>query len=466
MVHLGFCKPALASVGLSLLAALNAAAQGAAPVDFNRDIRPILSDRCFACHGPDANARKAGLRLDEEAAAKLEAIIAGKPDESPLLARITTTDPDDVMPPPEAHKPTLNADEVETFRRWIAEGAVWANHWAFEKPTRPEPPAVKLETWVRNPVDNFVVAKLETEGLTPSGEASRETLIRRLSFDLTGLPPTPAEVDAFLTDNRPDAYERLVERLLSSPHYGELMAMNWLDGARYADTNGYQNDFNRAMWPWRDWVINAYNENMPYDQFTVEQLAGDLLPNPTLSQQVATGFHRNNRANTEGGSIEEEWHVEKVVDRIETTATVFMGLTMGCARCHDHKYDPVSQKEFFEFFAFFNGSEDRGFYEETRGNAGPIVSLPNFEQQKRLGEFDAEIALARQNLDAARSGTEDSFVQWRPRWPQRHPPASAAHNCCAHPCRVTSGLKRQVETARQSMEAHRPIGWRDCWGRR
>lgn len=402
------------ATGACLLLAGHAVAEpSAGTVDFNRDIRPILSDRCFACHGPDAAARKANLRLDVEADAKLKAVIPGQPDASPLIARISATDPDDVMPPPAAHKPALSAEEIEVFRRWIAEGAPWAQHWAFVKPERPELPPVSNAAWVRTPVDQFVLAKLESQGLSPAPEAPRETLIRRLSFDLTGLPPTPEEVDAFVADNRPDAYERVVERLLNSPHYGERMAMEWLDGARFADTNGYQNDFNRAMWPWRDWVIQAYNNNMPYDQFTVEQLAGDLLPNATLSQQVASGFHRNNRSNTEGGSIEEEWHVEKVVDRIETTGTVFMGLTLGCARCHDHKYDPISQREFYEFFAFFNATEDRGFYEETRGNAGPIVSLPNFEQQLALSAMDAAIAAARTELEAARAGTEDGYAAWK-----------------------------------------------------
>jgi hypothetical protein len=396
-----------------LMACAIAHADAPVAVNFNRDIRPVLSDRCFACHGPDANTRKADLRLDDEASAKLAAIVAGKPDESPLFLRITTTNPDDLMPPPEAHKPALNADEVALFRQWIAEGAPWAKHWAYEKPVRVEPPAVQDEAGMRNPIDRFLQTRLEAEGFPPNGEATRETLLRRVSFDITGLPPTPAELDAFVADTRPDAFERQVDRLMASPHYGERMAMDWLDGARYADSNGYQNDFNRAMWPWRDWVIQAYNDNMPFDQFAVEQIAGDLLPNANDMQRVATGFCRNNRSMTEGGSLEEEWHVEKVIDRVETTSIVFLGLTTGCARCHDHKYDPISQREFYQMYAFFNASEDKGFYEETRGNAGPLVSLPTYDQQLKIGEFENKLAAVRTALATAQADTESGFQTWK-----------------------------------------------------
>jgi len=402
------------------LAALPAYTEAAAPVDFNRQIRPILSDRCFACHGPDANHRKAGLRLDDEASAKAESIVPGKPDESPLIARILSTDPDEQMPPPDAHKPLLNAEEIAVFRQWVAEGAKWAKHWAYETPARPTPPAVDGS---ENAIDQFLQARLQSEGLAATPEASRETLLRRLSLDLIGLPPTPSEVDAFLADTSPNAYEKQVDRLLASPHYGERMAMEWLDGARFADTNGYQNDFNRSMWLWRDWVIRAYNENMPYNQFTVEQLAGDLLPNPTPDQVLATGFSRNNRSNTEGGSIEEEWHVEKVIDRVETTSTVFLGVTMGCARCHDHKYDPISQREFYQFFAFFNGTEDKGFYEETRGNAGPIVRKSSFEQQLKLDQLEESVRQSRAALDAAQSDTGNGFEEWKTKVAQAPTPA-------------------------------------------
>lgn len=381
-------------------------------VDFQQDILPILADRCFACHGPDAKERKAEMRLDIEAEAKKKAIVPGKADASELMKRILSTDPEEVMPPPASEKPPLTPEQAELFRRWIAAGAKWQGHWAFSAPVKPALPEVKNSTWPRNDLDRFVLARMESKGLTPSPEASRETLIRRLYLDLTGLPPALDAVDAFVMDNSPNAYENLVEQLLSSPEYGEQRARNWLDGARYADTNGFQNDFQRVMWPWRDWVIRAYNENMPYDQFLTEQIAGDLLPDATESQRIATGFNRNNKSTTEGGSIEEEWHVENLIDRVETTSTVFLGLTMGCARCHDHKYDPISQKEFYQFFAFFNSTEDRGFYEETRGNTGPQVYLPSFEQQRKLNEFDGAVNLARQALEGERARLGGDYDAW------------------------------------------------------
>jgi hypothetical protein len=383
------------------------------PVDFNRDIRPILSDRCFHCHGPDSATRKAGLRLDEEASAKAEVIVPGDAEASELIRRILTTDQDDHMPPAEAEKPRLTPDEAALFRRWIDEGAAWANHWAYVAPTQPTIPDVSDATWPRNPVDNFVLARLEEEGLAPSPEADPETLLRRVSLDLTGLPPTIEELNAFLADPSPEAYEQAVDRLLASPHYGEHRARRWLDGARYADTNGYQNDFFRNMWPWRDWVIEAFNDNMPFDQFTIEQIAGDMLPDATEDQRVATGFLRNNRGNTEGGSIEEEWYVENRVDRVETVSAVWMGTTMGCARCHDHKYDPVSQKEFYEFYAFFNSSADKGFYEEVRGNVGPIVTFPTEDNARRLARFDEQIDAAQDAVREARHRARRDFDDWK-----------------------------------------------------
>ncbi len=394
------------------LAALSPTGAIAAPVDFQQDILPILGDRCFACHGPDANQRKAELRLDVEADAKKEAIVPGQAEASELIKRILSTDPEEVMPPPASEKPALTPEQVQLFQRWIAEGAKWQGHWAFATPTKPAPPEVALGTWPRSDLDRFVLARLESKELVPSPEASRETLIRRLYLDLTGLPPSLDAVDAFVMDNAPDAYERLVDRLLASPDYGEMMARHWLDSARYADTNGYQNDFQRVMWPWRDWVIGAFNDNMPYDQFLIEQIAGDLLPNATESQRIATGFNRNNKSVTEGGSIEAEWQVESLVDRVETTSTAFLGLTMGCARCHDHKYDPISQKDFYEFYAFFNNTEDKGFYEETRGNAGPQVQLPSFEQQRKLNELDGAVNMARQALDGERARIGANYDVW------------------------------------------------------
>jgi len=370
---------------------------GAERVHFSRDVLPILAQNCFTCHGPDAKARKADLRLDQKEIALRKSepvIVPGKSAESELIQRITSQELDVVMPPPKSgHK--LSAHQIEILTRWIDQGAEWGRHWAFEPITPPRPPAVKARAWATNPLDEFILARLEDEGLKASIEAGRATLIRRLSLDLTGLPPTPEEVDAFVADPRPSAYEALVDRLLASPAHGERMAMDWLDGARYADTNGYQNDFARTMWPWRDWVIAAFNQNKPFDQFVMEQLAGDLLPNATIAQRIATGFNRNNRTVTEAGSIDEEWRVENAIDRVETTATVFLGLTMGCGRCHDHKYDPITQTEFYQFFGFFNSVNEQGVYTETRGNVPPLVMLPTPEDARRLDDFEAAIAAAK-----------------------------------------------------------------------
>jgi hypothetical protein len=357
-------------------------------VRFGRDILPILSANCFQCHGPDEKARKAKLRLDTHEGA-LAVIAPKKSDDSKLILRINAA-PETVMPPQKSGKKLSDAQK-ELLRRWIDEGATWGKHWAYETPVRPELPAVKNQAWMRSGIDAFILARLEQEGLAPSAEAARETLIRRVTLDLTGVPPTLAEIDAFLKDTSPQAYEKVVDRLLKSPRYGERMAMDWLDDARYADTNGFQNDFARTMWPWRDWVIDAYNRNQPFDRFLVEQLAGDLLPDATLQQKVATGFSRNNRTVTEAGSIDEEWRVENAVDRVETTAAVFLGLTMGCARCHDHKFDPISQKEFYQFFAYFNSVNEKGVYTETRGNVPPLISLPSREDEEHLKQQTAAL---------------------------------------------------------------------------
>ena len=349
------------------------------PVRFSRDILPILSENCFQCHGPDEKARKAKLRLDTQAGI-LSVLTPRQSEDSKLFLRITAAHNLGIMPPVKSGK-TLTAPQLDLLRRWIDEGAVWGKPWAYETPSRPGLPAVKNQTWVRNGVDHFVLARLEQEKLTPSPEAAKETLLRRVTLDLTGVPPTLAEIDAFLKDTSADAYEKVVDRLLQSPRYGERMAMEWLDEARYADTNGFQNDFARTMWPWRDWVIHAYNRNLPFDRFLIEQLAGDLLPNATQEQRIATGFNRNNRTVTEAGSIDEEYRVENGVDRVETTATVFLGLTMGCCRCHDHKFDPISQREFYQFYAFFNSVNEKGVYTETRGNVPPLISLPSHEDE-------------------------------------------------------------------------------------
>jgi hypothetical protein len=329
-------------------------------VRYNRDIRPILSNRCFKCHGPDL--KKGGLDLTghDTAVKKLKtgaiAIVPGKGHLSELIARVTA-DEGERMPP---KGDPLTPQQVETLKHWINQGAVYEDHWAYVKPARPPLPAVKKKEWVRNGIDAFVLARLEQEGLSPAPEADRAALLRRASFDLTGLPPTPDEVDTFVNDKSADAYEKSIDRLLASPHYGEHQARYWLDQARYADTNGYEKDDRRTIWPYRDWVIRAFNRDLPFDQFTIEQIAGDLLPDATQEQKVATGFHRNTMVNTEGGTDDEEFRVAALVDRVNTTMEVWMGLTMACAQCHNHKFDPFTQKEYYQLLAFFNNSEDRG----------------------------------------------------------------------------------------------------------
>jgi hypothetical protein len=388
-------------------------------LDYNRDIRPILSAKCFACHGSDQKSLQAGLRLDlrDIATHKLPsgkiAIIPGKPQQSELAQRIALTNNSLQMPPPSSKK-TLTEAEKHTLLLWIAQGAEYKPHWAFVKPVRPPLPPVSAQNaaWVRNPIDRFILAKLEREGLKPSPEADRATLIRRVSLDLTGIPPTPQEVDAFVNDRSPNAYEKVVDRLLASPRYGERMAMSWLDGARYADSNGYQADYERFQWRWRDWVIDAYNHNMPFDQFTIEQIAGDLLPNATLSQKIATGFNRNHRINTEGGVIPEEWRVETVIDRVETTSAVWLGLTAGCARCHDHKYDPISQKEFYQLFAYFNNVPESGTGEERPVNHPPFIKAPTDEQQAQSAQIDARLKRADAQLNDRLAANMDSASRW------------------------------------------------------
>jgi hypothetical protein len=391
-----------------LLASLSVAARAEEPlpdvVGFNRDIRPILSDACFACHGPDAKKRKADLRLDSAAGAFAalgegkRPFVAHQPEQSEVYRRISAADPAKRMPPARQAR-QLTAREVALIRRWIEQGAKWEKHWAFLPPVRAPIPDIKDRRWPRNPIDAFVLARLEREGLAPSPEADRITLLRRVTLDLTGLPPTPEEVDAFLADRGPGAYDRAVERLLASPRHGERMAIRWLDAARYADTSGYQSDGDRVMWRWRDWVIEAYNHNKPFDAFTVEQLAGDLLPNTTLEQVIATGFNRNHRGNGEGGIIPEEYAIEYVADRVETTATVWLGLTMTCCRCHDHKYDPLTQKEFYRAFAFFNNVPERGKAIKI-GNSPPYVLSPTRRQAERLAEIDALLSEARRKAES------------------------------------------------------------------
>ena len=349
------------------------------PVSFTRQIQPLFADRCFACHGPDEQTREADLRLDLRASvfdrdSESPLIVPGDSGKSQLFERISSHDPDLQMPPPSATR-QLKKNEIDLIRRWIDQGADWQEHWAFIPPTRPALPEVSDADWPRNGIDQFILSRLDQEKLQPSSEANRETLIRRVTLALTGLPPTPEEIDRFLEDESPNSYDKLVDRLLASHRYGEHMAMPWLDAARYADTDGYQNDRIRYMWAWRDWLIQALNDGQPFDEFTIDQLAGDMLPNATLRQQIATGFCRNHRINSEGGSIPDEWIVEYVVDRVDTLGTVWMGLTLGCARCHDHKYDPVSQRGYYKLFAYFNNVAEWGLG-PNNGNSPPFINVP------------------------------------------------------------------------------------------
>jgi len=409
--------PIFIFMGTALLAFLfqgNASAE----ISYNRDVRPILSDKCFYCHGPDEGHRKADLRLDSEEGASMDlgghqAIVPGSLEKSEVWKRIMTQEEADLMPPPESEK-HLNATEKEIIRQWIEQGAKYERHWSLIPPDRNHLPGIKGKDWIRNPIDAFVLARLEEEGLSPSPEASPETLIRRVTLDLTGLPPTPAEVDAFLADPSEEAWERVVDRLLDSPRYGEHMTLDWLNAARYADTNGYQNDQERQMWRWRDWVIKAFNDNKPFDQFTIEQLAGDMLPDATLEQRIASGFNRNHRINGEGGVIPEEYRVEYVVDRVETTGTVWLGLTLGCARCHSHKFDPITQREFFQLFSYFNNVQENG-RDGNKGNAVPMISVPIEEMQPRVERAERELRELQSRLAANSPAFLEDLEAWRKR---------------------------------------------------
>ena len=397
-------------LSLFLLPALSLAA-----VEFNRDVRPILADRCFACHGPDATARGIKMRLDSESAAKADlggrfAIVPGDASKSEMIRRVTAEKIALRMPPTHSGL-KLNDREIETLKSWILEGAAWQKHWSFIPPKSPPLPAVSKQAWVRNPIDAFVLAKLDREGLSPSPEAAKTTLIRRATLDLTGLPPTPTEADAFLRDESPNAYEKVLDRLLASPRYGERIAIRWLDAARYADTNGYQTDAEREMWRWRDWVIDAFNKNKPYDRFATEQIAGDLLRDATVDQKIATGFNRNHRGNSEGGIVPEEYLVEYCVDRVETMSTVFLGLTLGCARCHNHKYDPFTQREFYSMFAYFNSIPELGRYLKY-GNTPPLVKAPTDEQQAKLRMLQEQAAAVQEKFFLAESAAASARKTW------------------------------------------------------
>ncbi|MBI3821389.1 MAG: DUF1553 domain-containing protein [Planctomycetes bacterium] len=388
--------------------------QGA--IDYSRDIRPILSENCFVCHGPDESQRKAKLRLDtrDGALAKLRggghAIVPGKTGDSALVQRILAADPTERMPSLKTNK-KLTPKQIDLLKRWIDEGAPYAQHWAFVTPKRLDVPDVKRQGWARNAVDLFILARLEKEGLQPSPEADRTTLIRRLALDLTGLPPTLAEIDAFLNDKGADAYERVVDRYLASPHYGERMAVDWLDAARFADTHGYHIDAGRDMSRWREWVIDSFNNDLPFDQFTIEQLAGDLLPNATTEQRIASGFNRNHMINFEGGAIPEEYLNNYIVDRVNTTATVWLGLTMICSQCHDHKYDPIAQREFYQMYAYFNNVPENGL-DGSRGNAAPMIKAPSKRQLEAIAKLDADIKDREKSLLAPSPKTDSFQTAW------------------------------------------------------
>ncbi|MBC8291067.1 MAG: DUF1549 domain-containing protein, partial [Planctomycetes bacterium] len=367
-----------------LLAALPSFAKD---VRFNRDVRPILAANCFHCHGPDEGQRQAELRFDEEAGIKKS--FAGGLAKSEAWRRTNSKDPDEKMPPAEAHR-ELKAAQISTLKQWVEDGAPWEGHWSFIRPVRPAMPGVKAKAWVRNPIDAFILQRLETEGLTPGSEADRERLLRRVYFDLTGLPPSIKQIDAFLNDKSENAYGKVVDELLASKAFGERMALMWMDAARYGDSSVFHADGPRDMWPWRDWVINAYNSNKPFNEFTVEQLAGDLIPNATNDQKIATGFNRNNATTDEGGAIAEEYRVEYAVDRVKTTSMVWLGLSLECAQCHNHKYDPITMTDYYRFFAFFNQASDPGM-QSRRGNQTPVVDV--FDAQKL-----AQAAILKQDL--------------------------------------------------------------------
>ncbi len=428
-------------------------------LQFSRDIQPILSDNCFLCHGPDQ--QKAKLRLDDRAVAIARgAIVPGDPAKSKLIARIFSDDPNIKMPPDASHK-TLTAEQKNKLKQWIAEGAPYQSHWAFGAPRKAAPPKIADAAWAKNPIDNFIAAALEKRGLKPSPQASKELLLRRVSFDLIGLPPTSAETDAFLSDTSPDAYEKVVDRLLASPRYGEHMARGWLDAARYADTHGLHFDNERHIWPYRDWVVKAFNENLPFDQFTIYQLAGDLLPNPTRDQLVATGFNRCTPTTNEGGSIDAESLFRYAVDRTETTSSVYMGLTAGCATCHDHKFDPISQKEFYQLYAFFNSAADPAM-DGNDLRTPPVLRLPTPEQAAQMAGFEPQISAAQQKIkDAiAKIQYSDPAAQTPPPattktetvWMEDSLPAGAEVKADGHPLTFVTTAQGPVKSGQRAIK--------------
>ena len=384
-------------------------------IQFNRDVRPILSGKCFHCHGPSEKFREADLRLDLPEEAYFEkdgfaAIVPGSTDDSEAWHRIMSDDPDEIMPPPESKK-EMTEEEKEIITKWIEQGAKWEGHWSYLPVTKPAIPETSDKKWAKNEIDHFILSKLDDLGMKPSPEADRRTLIRRLYLDLTGLPPRPAEVNEYLNDQSPDAYEKVVDRLLASDEYAERMTLVWMDAARYGDTSVFHDDGPRDMWPWRDWVLNAYRDNKPFDEFTIEQIAGDLLPEASLQQKIASGFNRNHATTDEGGAIAEEFRVEYVVDRVKTTSNVWLGMTFECAQCHDHMYDPFSQHEYYQMFAFFNNNADPGM-QTRRGNQAPVVEIMTPEREKQLADSEKVLQEARGKLNARRQQSLDPFKNW------------------------------------------------------
>ncbi|MDP1589943.1 MAG: DUF1549 domain-containing protein, partial [Prosthecobacter sp.] len=401
----------------TLLAASSAVAQ---PVGFNQDIRPILAEACFHCHGPDPGTRKAGLRLDTEAGfftskdGEQPTVIKGQPDKSSLYQRLLSTDEDEVMPPPEAHK-TLKPAEIAKVKAWIEQGAPWQPHWSLIAPQKASLPAVKDNAWVKNPVDRFILAKLEATGLKPAPEADTRALIRRISLDLTGLPPSPELLARYTSSSShlSDAQlTALVDELLKSPAYGEHRARYWLDAARYADTHGLHFDKPREMWPYRDWVVSAFNRNQPFDQFTIEQIAGDLLPNPTEEQLIATGLQRCNITTNEGGTIDEENLANYASDRVQTLGWVYMGLTTNCSQCHDHKFDPITQRDYYSMAAFFRNTTQKPKDGNVKDGLGPILVLPSEKDRPRWKALPVEIAAAKEQMQENRKLAGGEFAQW------------------------------------------------------
>jgi hypothetical protein len=444
--------------------------------DFNDQVRPILARHCFKCHGPDDKARKAKLRLDREESAKQPAssgetpIVPGKPDESELVRRIFTDDPDELMPPRAANLPLSQADR-EILKQWVADGAKYDVHWAFRRPVKPAIPKVRDASRMRNPIDAFILARLDREGLTPSAEADRATLLRRVSLDLTGLPPSPEEVASFLADQAPDAYLRQVDRLLASPRYGERWARRWLDLARYADTNGYEKDRPRSIWPYRDWVIKALNAGMPFNQFTIEQLAGDMLPNAGVSQRVATGFHRNTMLNEEGGIDPLEFRFYAMTDRVATTGTVWLGVTIGCAQCHTHKFDPIPQRDYYQFMALLNNADEPKMTlpaattaERRRAIERRIAAMKaDLPNQFPLGEKDKETSSkAASDPESVAKGRREHFERRFQEW-QRNAAAETASWAVLEPKTVSANVPHLAIEAGGTVFASGDMSKRDVY---